>query len=754
MRHLAWIAVAAIVATALTGASLNAQESATLSGRVVAVTDGAPIAGATVRLPGMERGVLTDEEGRFLLAGLAPGRHQLVVRRIGFETIRRRVTLGAGERRDLTLRLPASAVRTEDLVVTATRTEERMRDVAASVSVLSTKQVESNPGRTADDLLRVATSVNLPRASSTVTHPTAQSVSIRGTGRPRTLVLLDGIPLNDAFGGWIRWGLAPKSMVDRVEVLRGGGSSLFGTYAMGGVIQLFSRRPEGNDFRARGNLGERELRHGDLYASRVTGDWAFSLAGQLESGGGFVEVAEDDRGPVDIESSSARRNLTGRVEFTPSEDRRFWLLGSLVDENRDNGTPLQDNERTIGTLALGTEIGSGESGLWRASVFGSVHRFDNKNSRTFDGRARETLTKDQDVPVEDVGASLLWSRQLADALALTVGTDVRFIDGTNEEVQFAVDGSVDQAFDTGGKQLLSGLFLQSVVTPVDPVRFEGSLRIDSWNSFDAFKDFRNGPDEELASADAQELSPRLGLTVEVTEEVSVRGAAYRTFRAPTPNELFRGFFASNLSFEPNPSLRPETLYGAEAGVDWRPIGGLRLSTTGFWNQIEDRIDFIFEGFREGQGRLRRQNIGKTRLRGAEAEVGYRLGDRLEVTANYTFVDSEILGSANEEDIGNEVPDVPQDQVNLQVTWDGPQVGQLGVTARFVGQEFEDDENTIPLNDHFVVGLDYRRDLYGGVGVFATVENLFDETVVSSDRGGITRIGLPQTVRAGLSYDLF
>lgn len=748
------LVLASLLASLALGPSAASGQDASIVGRVVSADTGEPVENAIVRLEerGQER--LADADGRFGFRGLEPGAFRLTVERIGFAAARREGELAPGETLEVTLVLASDAVRSEDLVVTATRSEARIGDVASSMSVVSPEEVDANPARTSDDLLRTAPGVGLPRESSTVAHPTGQSVSIRGTGGNRTLVLLDGVPLNDAFGGWVRWGMAPTSLVDRVEVLRGGGSHLFGTYAMGGVIQLFSKRPEASGLRVKGALGERDLTHGELVAHHVSGDWAVSVAGQLESGGGYVEISPGDRGPVDRRASSERRHVTARAELSPDEDRTFWVTGSVLDEDRSSGTRLQSNGRTIGALALGAELGDAAGGRFSATVFGSSHGLDNRNSRTFDGRASEALQLEQDVPVEDVGTSLLWTRDLDGPVELTAGADLRFIEGENREARFGDDGSVDRRFDAGGRQLLGGVFGQAVVTPAGPWRLEASLRLDAWNSFDVFRDVEGEPREELPSQDARELSPRVGTAFQATDDLTLRAAAYRTFRAPTLNELVRGFFTSNLSFEPNPLLEPETLRGAEAGADWRATPSLTLRATGFWNQVENRVDFVFQGTTDGLGRLQRQNIGTTRLRGAEAEVGWRPGERFRLSASYTFTDSEILGSSSPDAIGHAVPETPRDRASLQAVWDGDTVGELGVVTRYVGDAFEDEANTVPLDDHLVVDLDWERHLHDGMGVFASVENLFAEEIVVGARNDITRLGLPRTVRAGLSWETF
>ena len=126
------------------------------------------------------------------------------------------------------------------VIVTATRTPIEATKVASTVNVLTPEHVQTSPARESQDLLREIPGVELPRTSSLV-GGTAQIVSIRGVDEGRTVVLFEGIPVNDAWGEWIDWGRVPKGMLDRVEVVEGGTSSLYGNGAMGGVISFFSR---------------------------------------------------------------------------------------------------------------------------------------------------------------------------------------------------------------------------------------------------------------------------------------------------------------------------------------------------------------------------------------------------------------------------------------------------------------------------------------------------------------------------------
>jgi outer membrane cobalamin receptor len=157
---------------------------------------------------------------------------------------------------------PEKPVRLEPVVVSAGRVEQALQDVPANVTVLNREDIERSAARTLDDLLRQIPGFSLfRRSSSLVAHPTTQGVSLRGigpSGVSRTLVLLDGVPLNDPFGGWVYWSKVPLESIEPLEVVRGGGSALYGNYALGGVINIVTRKPQASGIQGKLDGGTRD----------------------------------------------------------------------------------------------------------------------------------------------------------------------------------------------------------------------------------------------------------------------------------------------------------------------------------------------------------------------------------------------------------------------------------------------------------------------------------------------------------------
>ena len=203
-------------------------------------------------------------------------------------------------------------------VVTATRTEQRLGEAPASVSVLTREDVSRTAAQSLDDLLRQVPGFSLfRRSSSLVGHPTTQGVSLRGigpSGASRALVLLDGIPINDPFGGWVYWDRVPLQSVEQVEVVRGGGASVWGNYALSGVINIITRRPTERAAFFEGSYGTSDTGHADLLLTEALGPFRLSLEGTYFTTDGYP-VCEPRRAPstgLGLRSRHLRRTRRAR----------------------------------------------------------------------------------------------------------------------------------------------------------------------------------------------------------------------------------------------------------------------------------------------------------------------------------------------------------------------------------------------------------------------------------------------------------
>ncbi|MFP3941484.1 MAG: TonB-dependent receptor, partial [Thermoanaerobaculia bacterium] len=221
---------------------------------------------------------------------------------------------------------PPAAELSDEIVVTDTGTEGRLGETAAAVTVLNADELATSPGVTLDETLRNVPGFTLFRRSgSRTSNPTTHGASLRGiggSGAGRALVLADGVPLNDPFGGWVAWGLVPSAALERAEVLRGGASDLYGSSALAGVVQLFRRRPAAGGAVVDVSAGEQSTASGSAWAALDGEGWAGAVAAQGLTSDGYVQVAPEDRGPVDVPAGSRHGSLEVTLERRPGGGRR------------------------------------------------------------------------------------------------------------------------------------------------------------------------------------------------------------------------------------------------------------------------------------------------------------------------------------------------------------------------------------------------------------------------------------------------
>jgi outer membrane receptor protein involved in Fe transport len=651
--------------------------------------------------------------------------------------------------------------RLEPVVVTPTRLEQTAGEAPASVTVITADDLRSAPYVALDDLLREVPSFSLfRRSSSLVGHPTTQGVSLRGvgpSGASRALVLVDGIPINDPFGGWVPWSRVPLLSIDQVEVVRGGGSALWGNGALGGVINVITRRPTERSVIFDSSFGNHDTLNFDLLARETLGPWRLSLEGNYFDTAGYKIVPPQQRGAIDTPADSRHGVFNGRLEFAPSRELTLFLSGTYFDESRHNGTRLQVNDTRSGSIAGGGTLRTSDGSEWRATVFAQMQQFHSTFSTQAADRRTETLALDQHSPSTSVGGGLSWSRRFGEHFLLA-GTDARWVEGETNEGVFNNNVFLRNRV-AGGEQVFAGLFAQDVWTIARWLELTGGIRGDYWRSDDGFR--RDTPPpagiparQSFAAVDDMIPSPRLAALVRVTPTTDLEAAAYQGFRVPTLNEQYRVFRVRNDVTVANAGLKPERMTGGELGVRQR-FSPVEVRVTGFWNEVTDQILNVTLGRSladcpAGTTCRQRQNVELTRIRGVETEVEIRPLPRWRVVLSHIYSDAQVVEASRQPALqGKRLAQVPDHVVTLGVRWDNPAWVNVAANVRYVGRQFEDDLNTLPLNPFTTVDLHLSRPLAKWAEVYLSFENLLNETyAVQRTSDGIVTTGSPRLVRGG------
>jgi outer membrane receptor protein involved in Fe transport len=715
---------------------------------------GEPVPDARVELKsgGQSQSVTTDSRGRFAFEA-GPGESSLRVEAPGQRAAEIRIEPGGEDRRLEVVLAPAFS---EDVAVTATRIPTRVSESAASVVVLSGEDLDSTAAPALDVALRAVPGFTLfRRADSRTANPTTQGASLRGvggSGASRAAVLDDGVPLNDPFGGWVSWGRVPRSSVERLEVLRGGSSDLYGGPAMAGAINLIRRNPAGSSLDLEASYGSSRTPEASLFASARAGRWLGRISAESFRTDGYVSVAPEERGDVDREVASRHETLDVEIELGGPGADRYFLRGSTFVESRENGTPLQTNDTRIGQLTGGADW-SGGAGAFSLRGYAFDERYHQVFSAIGPARASETLTRLQRVPSWAGGFAAQWSRPFG-AHRLVAGLEGREVSGASEETIFS--RGMSSIADAGGKQGIGAFYLEDVFAATSRLVVTAGLRADAWRNFDAFR--RTGPDRShlsttsLPKRSENAWSPRVSLLYRAGSLVSLTTSAYRSFRAPTLNELYRDFRVGDALTLANDALDAERLGGVEAGV-LLSRGGVFARANLFWMEVEDAIANITLSVTPSLITRQRENLGRLRSRGVELDVQARVSGTLSLSAGYLYADSAVRSfTGSPAIIGKRVAQVPRHQGTFDARWRFGARAHVALRARFVSEQFEDDQNTLPLPGFATLDAVASVALARGIEVFAAGENLFDRRYAIG-RTPVTTIGPPRSGRAGVRLRL-
>jgi outer membrane receptor protein involved in Fe transport len=785
--------VSVIVAFVLTLAA------AAVSG-VVHDSSGAVVVGASVIVrpaTGLERQSQTGPDGRFTIE-TSEGEVTVIVRAGGFAENVRRVSTTDGRDLDIEV-VPAGLL--ETVTVTPTRTAQRLGDIPASVNVMTSETIESSPALLADDILRQVPTFSLfRRASGLVANPTAQGVSLRGvgpSGQSRTLVLLDGVPFNDPFGGWVYWTRVPLVSVDRIEITEGPTSSLYGNIAMGGVINIITSRPSRRTIELKPQYGNHKSPKLDFFASDQWNKVAAAVEGSFLDTDGFPIVAPIERGPIDNNADVVYKNMTGKLEYTPSDRLNMFVRAGYFTEARVNGKVGEVNDTRWTTLNGGVRARLRDYSSLEARLFVD----DQKSHFNFLAVTNPATTRnvvrlatDQHVPTSGVGGMAQWTKALGRAHAISAGFDFRWVDADSEEDGFVASVptsivGVTQAATlsvqrvSGGTQQSTGVFVQDIFTPTSKLVLTLSARLDRWRNYDGHNlettvatgqpTINNKP--ALADKSDNVASPRAAALYHVSDRVSVWGAANSGFRAPTLTELYRQFAVGAVTTFPNNALGPERLVGGEAGLNLAPMRNLTVRTTWFHNRVSDPVANVTQiaSFCSARavpaGCAQKQNLGKTRVRGIQADAEYRLGTFWRVSGAYMRDDAKVTdGGTVPALVGKFLPQVPKHRGSVQVAYSNPKIATVALGIQAAGLQFNDDLNTqfIPaatlaaagydpvaagLPGYTVVDLTIARDIGRNIQAFVGAQNLFDADYFVQTNP--STVGTPRLVNVGIRVRL-
>jgi outer membrane receptor protein involved in Fe transport len=643
----------------------------------------------------------------------------------------------------------------EDVVVSATRGPRSVADVPVSVTVLPREELKATPAHTLDDILRDVPGINLPGSNSSMVIPTLNSFSMRGVGGNRALVMLDSAPVNDPWSGDINWSRIPRSTIDRVEVARGGGASLFGNYAMSGTVGILSIPAEARSLWADASYGSYATSRLDALVTEPLSDSiGLGVNADTYDTDGFQRY-QGVRGPIDVPFWSRNRLFGARVDGNAGGNGTFFVRGNYFDTHISQGSPLAHNEKDGFEGGGGVQFRDTLGGDLSAQIFALHQEFDTDNSGLFpgQGRDREFLSNSHVATSQRIGGSLQWSRHFGASVPfVTAGIDVTRVVGEDRVDTFNSAGAQTDADRAGGKQDFGGIFAEGDFFPHPRFEILVSARLDLWRNYDGHDYSQTAPAAQYPTRDLSQFDPRLSLREDLGRGWALRAAAYRSFGAPTLDVLYEKTSTKTSITFPNPNLKPETLVGAEAGLEYA-TGPVSAQLNVFENRVTDGITNVSIATTPIRTRIR-QNVGETRSRGIELFGNASIGARWLLLAGYTFTDARVVDNPTDPTlVGHRVEKIPQSVVTGGVTYTASRGWLVTLRGRYFSKAYQDVTSLMRLDPGAVFDALVTVPLGHAFDLTLSGENIFDRRYVAEASQG-PRIGEPAVFFVGIRVHPF
>ncbi len=674
----------------------------------------------------------------------------------------------------------------KSVTVSATRSGTPLDEIPLNTTVLTKEALEVAPDQTIDQVLKNVPGVILNDTPYYQKDPTGQSINVRGLGNARTLVLIDGVPANDAFYGTVQWNLVPMSAIDSVEFIRGGVSSLWGNYGMGGVINIKTKTPVNSQQEVSASYGA--FGTGNVSASKdliASENLQLRFSADYFNTDGYQNIATiSPASPTSIKNgqggaASHNSNLRMQGYFKATQDTSgFFRVGYHTMSDLSSGYAFATNIMQETDLAGGTTTRLDEKSKVDVNFFYENTGFNKQNGSTTSATGSNPknfpyINANYKDPYSTVGASAQYTQEVTGVIdQYVVGIDARNIGGSNQTNNLGTNGAVTAVNYGQGQQTFYGL-LGQIKSKANSFPLETTLaaRLDQWNSQTptSYNAGLSGAPiyQSVSNQSKTQLSPTLGLLYKLNKDWDLRSAAYQAFHAPGMNNTLRSYGSGNGYSFANPNLTPETMTGYEVGTDYRWRGGF-AQLTAFNNYIQNAIvSYKIQPSQQALANSLCATVGNPSgcstnssyytnnqsllSQGIEFQFHHDINSQWETDANYAFTSTKLTWTATTDPVGKQVAGVPQNILGGGITYYPVPQASLTATVRYVGSSWLDNSNTLPVASYAVVGLRANYELTKSAAVYASAVNLFNRQYITFGTGSNSSsyvLGMPQAISVG------
>ena len=719
-----------------------------ISGTVTNKTTGKSLTGANLVILEINAGIITNNTGDYRINNLKPGGYTIVASYLGFIPDTTFLNLKSGETYIHNIILVPANIEMSSVVITATRTRRKLEDIPARMALMDAAQVENYPATNVDDALQSISNVYVNRSWGIFSKNT--SVTMRGLdGTSRTLILIDGVPLNKVSGGQIQWALIQPEDVERIEVIKGPGSALYGMNAMGGVINILTKIPKQKlALNAELQVGSMNTLGGHFSARKdetKNGKGLYwGISGFYRQGDGYIIEPEETRDSTNTEAYLTEGNVSGLLGYRINANNSVELSYEFHDEKHGDGKKVFEDDGGYNKYEIHYTRAKYQGNINGAQLsvngFYQVENYD-RQSESVNSTGTYRLYN-TDSHKEDQGLWLTISKDWFKNNLITFGLDLRNGLVDSKDVYLTSTDEIQYK----GKLSFAGIFVQDEIGLLqNKIKLIAGARIDLANYRDGSLSVIDPtsttgyPEPEHTDFDSNtwtSFSPKISGMYIFNKNLSSYLSFGSGFNPPKLDDLSKSGKISNGFKLANPKLTPETIITYEWGLNWKPGETLSIEPSIYFSQGHDFQYFVPTGDSIDTGGstikpvLQRQNISKVEIVGFEINLTWQAAKNISLNAWYTYNHSVITEFKVEDTNpakgleGKFLAEVPMHTAFSSINWQN-KILNTTLTCNYVGEMWGNEFNTQEIEAYWMFDINLWKQITPHWRASLIVQDIFD-----------------------------
>jgi outer membrane receptor protein involved in Fe transport len=695
--------------------------SITISGKVISSSDSRPLEGAHIRISGTRLGTVTGKDGTFKIQDIAPGSYKIRATFMGFHDEEKSLLVTKGKQISFLFILIPSSIIGPETEITGKKSEKGILEIPMRINMITSENIRDNPGQSIPQLLDNLSGVNL--SSTMGIYGNDNVISIRGLSgndQGRTLVLLDDIPINKADEGTVNWHLINRDNIEQIKVIKGPGSVIYGSNAMGGIINIKTHIPDkiisgtaAIEYGTYNTLTGRYFISGRTNKRDSNKGFLYNLNGFYTRSNGYnAEIPEylEKADTFTVNNFVREADLGAKIGYQFNPGSTLDISCNFFNDKRGRGIQIYEMDGAYerhNTWQAAVHYNGGIGMVkWKIHAYNHTEYFERLNEFMREAEYNLYLVKSTR---NDRGGLLTVSAGSNKKNLVTGGCEARLGSVDGKDIYYTSTDLISNA----GKMENYALFFQDELSLLQNrieinlgIRFDyavfhnGSFKID--NPSYSVEYMMNYQDTVIPTHNWMQFDPKLSVQYRFNPTGRIFFTVARGFRAPLLDDLCRTGKMRNGFKISNPALTPEYIDNIELGMDFLLWNKLHFSPSIYYSVGHDFMYYVSTGDSVNMGYkitpiFQKRNISLVDISGVELDLGCDPVSWLSLFANYTYSHSRIRkytvnNSLVDDDItGKFLTDVPEYKATAGIIWKN-KIVSCNITWKYIGSRWINDMN--------------------------------------------------------------